>query len=114
MALIERLMGIEDFEKIPVHQFIACLYGLTFAKLVDKDIKNVFKMDETDSNEFDTLIYKVLQVDSQVPTTSDFKTCGIDLVRFQKIIEFEHILVLAERNMFYTNADEVRRALGLI
>lgn len=56
MALIERLQGLDGFEKIPIHQFWSALKELHHSEVTVAQVKTFFNMDAGDSADFDFLV----------------------------------------------------------
>jgi hypothetical protein len=54
MALVERLMGLEE-PKIPVHDFFAAAMEIIAGRLTTTQVKNALELDAAGQAEFDTL-----------------------------------------------------------
>ena len=96
MALIERLVG-GGGQKIPVHQFMACVQEMARGEMTRADIIAVYSMDAADIADLDTLIAR-------------FQTETVNLDKFAFAHAVHDIFLLAESGTRYlTRADIVAR-----
>ena len=103
MALIERLMGLED-PKIPVHSFFAAQAEIIAGRLTLAQVKTFLDMDAAAQAEYDTLA-------ALAPTG----TTATALANKALFIEMIHsVFILAEQQYpGYSTAADVRSRLGI-
>jgi hypothetical protein len=103
MALIERLMGLED-PKILVHEFFASQSEVALGFRTVQQVKTYFGMDAASQAEYDALI-------ALAPTGS---TTAARLNRNDYINSMHAVFILAETGAtFYTTPALVRSRLGI-
>lgn len=103
MALVERIMGLEE-PRIPVHHFFAAQSEVAHGTLTVAQVKNFLQMDAATAAEYDALI-------ALAPTGS---TTAARLNRLDYINQMHAVFILAE-NQYpqYSTPAEVRLKLGL-
>lgn len=103
MALVERLMGLEE-PKIPVHDFFAAGHELVMGRLTVAQIKTALNMDASAQTEFDALV-------ALAPTG----TAALAVAQKAQFVESLHsVFILAESGYAgYNTAANVRSKLGL-
>jgi hypothetical protein len=103
MALIERLMGLEE-PKIPVHDFYAANDGRIRGALTAAQIKTALGMDAAAGAEYDALA-------AQAPSGG---TTANQLARLDYLNKVHCVLILAESGYAgYDTPAAVRTKLGL-
>lgn len=96
MALIERLVGSSG-QKIPVHQFMACVQEMARGEMTRAEVISVWNMDTADIADLDTLIAR-------------FQTKTVNLDKFAFAHAVHDIFLLAESGVRYlTRTDIVAR-----
>lgn len=94
MALIERLMGIDDHDKLPVHQFTGGLAEYVRGHATAQQVIDLFALDADDQTEAQTLLDRV----NNGTLTRE---------------EVEDVLLLAEQRRGYDTPATVRNRLGI-
>jgi len=89
MALIERIMGLEE-PKLPVHQLRAGVSEVLRGKATREQLVTYFGLSANEADELETLV-----------------------LSGQSGEEIEDVLLLAEQQLGYDTADKVRTRLGL-
>lgn len=103
MALVERLMGLEE-PKIPIHSFFAAQSEVARGAITVQQVKNFLNMDASAAAEYDALI-------ALYPSGS---TTAAQLNQLRYINQMHAVFVLAEKKYpQYSTAAEVRSKLGL-
>ena len=103
MALVERLMGLEE-PKIPVHDFFAAGHELVMGRLSAAQIKSNLNMDAAAQAEFDALI-------ALAPSGS---TALATAQKAQYVESIHSVFILAEGGYpGYNTPAAVRGKLGL-
>jgi len=103
MALVERLMGLED-PKILVHDFFAAANEIVAGRLTVEQVKTYLNMDQTAQDEFDALV-------ALAPTGSNATANAAKALYIESI---HSIFILAE-NLYpgYNTPANVRTKLGI-
>lgn len=103
MALVERLMGLEE-PKIPVHTFFAAMQEVVNGNLTGTQVKNYLNMDQSAQDEYDAI-------------GALYPTGTTALAYFNKttfISRIHAVFILAEtREMGYDTPAAVRTKIGL-
>lgn len=94
MSLYDRLIGIGDDPKIPVHQFMAAMAERQRGRTNNAQLASVFNLSAAEQQELATLRDRVLG--GQVTPA-----------------EIHDVLMLAEAGMGYTTAQAVKTRLGV-
>jgi hypothetical protein len=103
MALVERLMGLEQ-PKIPVHDFFAAGHELVMGRLTVAQIKTALGMDAAAQAEFDSLVALAPSGTSALATAQ----------KAQYVESLHSVFILAEGGYAgYNTAAGVRSKLGL-
>lgn len=103
MALIERLMGVEE-PKIPVHDFFAAQSEVIAGRLTLAQIKNYLNLDAAAQAEYDALA-------ATAPTGSTATATANKAIFIEKI---HAVFILAEQGYpGYSTPAEVRTKLGI-
>lgn len=103
MALVERLMGLEE-PKIPVHDFFAAQSEVIAGRLTLAQIKNFLNMDAAAQAEYDAIA-------ATAPTGSSSTALANKALFIEKI---HAIFILAEETYpGYSTPAEVRTKLGI-
>jgi hypothetical protein len=103
MALVERLMGLEE-PKIPVHDFFAAQGEVIAGRLTLAQVKTFLEMDAASQAEYDTLA-------ATAPTGATATAIANKAIFIEKI---HGVFILAEKQYpGYSTPAEVRAKLGI-
>ena len=103
MALIERLMGLEE-PKIPVHAFFAAQGEVIAGRLTLEQVKTFLSMDAAAQAEYDTLA-------ATAPTGTTAAAVAAKAIFLEKI---HGVFILAEGQYpGYSTPAEIRTVLGI-
>jgi hypothetical protein len=103
MALVERIMGLEE-PHIPVHDFFSAQSEVARAALTVAQVKSFLQMDVPTAAEYDVLI-------ALAPVGA---TTAARLNRLDYINQMHSVFILAEKQYpQYSTAAEIRLKLGI-